>query len=76
MANAYYLRCTRDYEIVTPASPVILTRFDGVRIETGQVLPESRFSRKAGDTYKARRKVEAESMIRTGNWTWDEPTIK
>lgn len=71
MANAYFLKCTKDHEIVVPASPIVLTRFDGVKIETGDTMPEMRWKHSAGETYKARRKAEAESLIRTGNWAYD-----
>lgn len=71
MANCYWLKCVRNYEVVVPESRIMLTRFDGVQIATDQTLPERRWRHWAGETYKARRKAEAESMVRSGNWAWD-----
>lgn len=70
MANAYHLICARDFEVVTPASPAVIRRADGTKEVVGD-LPESRYSKRAGERYVARRKAEAESMVRTGNWTWE-----
>jgi hypothetical protein len=72
MANAYFLLCTRDYETVVPASPIVLTGCDGVRTVTDDVLPERRWWHTAGQRYTARRKAEAESMVRSGNWAWEQ----
>ena len=70
--NAYHLRCTHDFEIVTPASRVMLTDMYGTVTETDTVLPEHRFNRRRGESYVARRKAEAESLVRSGNWAWED----
>ena len=71
MANAYYLVCVRDYEIVTPASRMMGKTMYGETVDLGVDVPESRYGHRAGQRYVARRKAEAESLVRTGNWAWD-----
>ena len=66
--KSYHLVCVTAYEIVVPASRIVVSGFDGQRFETDQILPEKRWNHTLGERYSARTKAEASRLVKTGNW--------
>lgn len=55
---------------MAPATRLKITTLRG-HVESSIDVPAQRFRHVVGERYTARRKAEAESMVRSGNWAHD-----
>lgn len=66
----YNLVCTRTYETVIPASRLVFHTIHGEQVD-GMEVPETRIMNHAGQRYTARKKTEANQMVKSGNWAFE-----